>query len=197
MELRPQLMKNASTTLRLLSFVNHANMGDYRLAAQEYIGGVVSTPDVTETRTQSTAKYGFGANLEQDFPHGVQGYARWGWNEPHKELFAYTEVNETFTFGADTRFDFLHRKIDRFGAAFVTNGISRDHQNYLALGGTGFLLGDGGLTYGRENIFEMYYTAHVWRGLYSSFDLQHINNPGYNQVRGPVLVPGVRLHLEL
>jgi high affinity Mn2+ porin len=64
------------------------------------------------------------------------------------------------------------------------------------LGGLGFLLGDGRLNYGRENIVETYYTAHVWRGIYTSFDLQHINNPGYNRDRGPVLVPSLRLHLE-
>ena len=119
-------------------------MGDYRAAAQEYVEGLVSTPDVTLTRLQGTAKYGFGANLEQDFSHGVRSYARWGWNEPHKELFAYTEVNETFTGAPTSRAAYWHRKIDRFGAAFVSNGISRDHQGYLALGGTGFLLGDGG-----------------------------------------------------
>jgi len=57
---------------------------------------------------------------------------------------------------------------------FVTNGISRDHQEYLALGGQGFLLGDGRLNYGRENIIETYYTLHMWRGIYPSFGLQHI-----------------------
>ena len=67
---------------------------------------------------------------------------------------------------------------------------------YLALGGKGFLLGDGALTYRRENILETYYTLHLWRGVFTSFDLQHINNPGYNRDRGPVLVPGLRLHLE-
>jgi carbohydrate-selective porin OprB len=79
---------------------------------------------------------------------------------------------------------------------FVSNGISADHQHYLALGGHGFLIGDGALNYGRENIFETYYTAHVWRGLSAGPDLQHINNPGYNRDRGPVLVPGMRVHLE-
>jgi hypothetical protein len=64
-----------------------------------------------------------------------------------------------------------------------------DHRLYLALGGKGFLLGDGHLNYGRENIFEMSYTIHVWRGVYGAFDLQHINNPGYNRDRGPALVP--------
>ena len=78
----------------------------------------------------------------------------------------------------------------------ASNGLSRDHREYLALGGLGFLLGDGRLTYGRETIFEGYYTAQLWRGLFGSFDLQHINNPGYNKDRGPVLVPSIRLHVE-
>jgi high affinity Mn2+ porin len=197
LELRPKLTRQGPTTLRLLSYVNHANMGDYRAAALEYIDGVVNTPDVTLTRMQGTMKYGFGANLEQDFSNGIRSYARWGWNEPHKELFAYTEVNETFTGGVDVSGSNWRRKWDRVGAAFVSNGISQDHQRYLALGGQGFLLGDGALSYGRENIVELYYTAHVWRGLYFSADVQHINNPGYNRDRGPVTVPGLRLHLEL
>ncbi len=69
------------------------------------------------------------------------------------------------------------------------SGLSRD-------GGLGFLLGDGALRYGRENIVETYYAAHVWRGTYIAPGLQHINNPGYNQDRGPVLVPSLRLHVE-
>jgi hypothetical protein len=35
----------------------------------------------------------------------------------------------------------------------------------------------------------MFYTIHVWRGVYGAFDLQHITNPAYNRDRGPVLVP--------
>ncbi len=80
--------------------------------------------------------------------------------------------------------------------AFITNGISRDHQQYLALGGLGFLLGDGRLNYGRENIIETYYTLHAWRGAYPSIGFQYVDHPGYNRDRGPVLVPSLRLHLE-
>ena len=29
-----------------------------------------------------------------------------------------------------------------------------------------------------------------------AFDLQPINNPGYNMVRGPVTVGGLRLHVD-
>ena len=79
---------------------------------------------------------------------------------------------------------------------FVSNGISADHRKYLALGGLGFLIGDGDLNYGRENIVECYYNTHVWRGIFAGADLQHVNNPGYNRDRGPVLAPGFRFHLD-
>ncbi len=84
----------------------------------------------------------------------------------------------------------------RAGIAFVSNGICKPHQQYLADGGEGFLLGDGGLSYGRETIFESYYTAHVWRGIYLAPGVQHINNPGYNRARGPVTVPSFRANVE-
>jgi carbohydrate-selective porin OprB len=105
-------------------------------------------------------------------------------------------VDQTVEIGAGGNGKPWHRKFDRAGLVFVSNGISRDHQEYLALGGSGFLLGDGRLTYRREDIVESYYTLHAWRGIYPSFGLQHINNPGYNRDRGPVIVPTLRLHLE-
>ena len=57
-----------------------------------------------------------------------------------------------------------------------------------SLGGLGFLLGDGNLNYGRENIVESYYNWHAWRGLFYALDVQHIDNPGYNRDRGPAWV---------
>lgn len=80
--------------------------------------------------------------------------------------------------------------------ALVSNAIKKGHQIYLAEGGIRFLLGDGRLNYGRENIVEWYYSAYAWRGIYLGPALQHITNPGYNRDRGPVLIPGFRLHLE-
>ena len=154
-------------------------------------------PIIEDTRQQGTVKYGFGVNLEQQVTGTLRAFGRFGWNEGQHESFAYTEVNQTFAFGADYRGDRWRRKHDKVGAAFITNAISKDHQEYLRLGGLGFLLGDGNLNYGRENILETYYNAHFWRGVYGAFDLQHINNPGYNRDRGPVWVPGLRLHLEL
>ena len=48
----------------------------------------------------------------------------------------------------------------------------------------------------RKKSSKAFYTAHLWRGFFASFDLQHVNNPGYNKVRGPVFVPGVRFHVD-
>ena len=87
-------------------------------------------------------------------------------------------------------------KNDKVGLAFVSNAIKKDHQNYLADGGLGFLLGDGRLNYGRETIEESYYNTHAWRGLFFALGLSHIDNPGYNRDRGPVWVPSVRCHVD-
>jgi carbohydrate-selective porin OprB len=127
----------------------------------------------------------------------VRVFGRAGWNEPHFESFAYTEVNDTIESGAEWIGARWKRPHDKIGAALVSNGISADHQRYLALGGSGFLLGDGALRYGREQIVETYYNAHIWRSVFASGDLQRIVNPGYNRDRGPVVVTSLRLHIEL
>ena len=89
------------------------------------------------------------------------------------------------------------RSATRWARPSLTNGISgRSCASILQLGGLGFLLGDGGLTYGLEKIFETYYTAHIWRGVSFAADWQHITNPGYNEVRGPVSVVSFRIQIE-
>jgi high affinity Mn2+ porin len=197
LELHPNIIAQKPTQVRLLSYVNHANMGDYREAIDLFLAGKTPTPDVIATRQEGRVKYGFGINLEQQVSAHMRTFGRFGWNEGRHESFAYTEVNQTVSFGADYLGDQWHRQNDKVGLAFVSNGISGDHQEYLKLGGLGFLLGDGTLTYGRENIFEGYYNVHFWRGVYGAIDLQHVENPGYNRDRGPVWVPGLRLHIEL
>jgi len=179
-----------------LSYVNHANMGSYEDAIALYLGHVTPTPDVIATRKQGTIKYGFGFNFEQELVKDAYVFGRWGWNEGKHESFAYTEDNEGIEVGVYSRGTNWHRSLDRAGVAFVSSGLSKAHQEYLAYGGLGFLLGDGGLNYGRETIEEAFYTAHVWRGLFLAGDVQHVNNPGMNRARGPFTVPGVRLHLE-
>ncbi|MFI5090778.1 MAG: carbohydrate porin [Terriglobales bacterium] len=196
-ELRHGVVPGKSGVVRVLAYTNYANMGIYRDAVLQFERGLVSAPDITNHPWHITCKYGFGVNLQQNLTRNLTAFARWGWNNGKTESFAFTEVDSTFAGGVGVNGAKWRRKQDRAGMAFVSNGIKKDHQNYLADGGFGFLLGDGRLNYGRENIVESYYTAHVWRGIYLAPGVQYIVNPGYNRDRGPVVVPGLRLHIEL
>jgi high affinity Mn2+ porin len=196
LELHGDVVPHLEGVLRLLGYSNQANMGLYRVAVADFLSGATPAPEITAHPLQTTTKYGFGANIEQPFNTWAGLFARWGWNEGQHESYAYTEVDETLQAGVGARGSGWGRKFDRAGIAFVSNGISRDHQQYLALGGIGFLLGDGKLNYAREDILETYYVFHVWRGIFASLNLQYLDHPGYNRDRGPVTVPGARLHLE-
>ncbi|MGB6191688.1 MAG: carbohydrate porin [Terracidiphilus sp.] len=181
---------------RLLFYANRAHMGVYREAVDAFLAGTDPTPIITRHAHFGDLKYGFGFNTEQEITDNLRLYGRFGWNEGQHESFAYTEVDQTVTGGGDYAGTRWHRPVDKVGLTFVSNAIKRDHQNYLRYGGLGFLLGDGNLNYGRENIVESYYNVHFWRGLFYAVDIQHINNPGYNRDRGPAWVGSVRAHVE-
>jgi hypothetical protein len=195
-ELRHGVIPKKAGVVRVLAYTNYANMGIYRDAVAQFRNGLVPVPDITHHPWHITRKYGFGVNIEQNLTRNLTAFGRFGWDNGKTESFAYTEVDQTFEGGLGAYGAMWHRRYDRAGIAFVTNGIAKDHQIYLADGGLGFLLGDGALSYGRENIMEAYYTAHIWRGIYVAPGVQRIVNPGYNRVRGPVLVPSFRAHVE-
>jgi hypothetical protein len=194
-ELRKGILPKRAGVIRVLAYTNSANMGIYR---DQVIKAAQSgtTPDIADHPWNITGKYGFGFNLEQNLTRNLTAFSRAGWDDGRTESFAYTEVDQTVAAGIGANGAWWRRTQDRAGLAFVTNGIKKDHQNYLNAGGLGFLLGDGHLNYGRENIVETFYTLHIWRGIYVAPGLQHIVNPGYNRDRGPVLVPSFRLHVE-
>ncbi len=195
-ELRRGWIAKQSGVTRVLFYANHAHMGTYREANNAFLEGIDATPTITAHEHFGALKYGFGLNTEQDVNDHLRVYGRFGWNEGQHESFAYTEVDQTISGGADYVGTQWHRPYDKIGLAIVSNAIKSDHQEYLKLGGLGFLLGDGNLSYGRENIVETYYNAHVRRGLFYAVDIQNIDNPGYNRVRGPAWVGSVRAHVD-
>jgi hypothetical protein len=187
--------------VRVLGYLNHANMGNYREANAEFLDGETTIPDITASRREGRHRYGVGLNMEQEITDTFGVFGRLGWSDGHNEAFCYTEDDRTLQVGGlvkggPLRVGSWRRSSDRAGVAFVVNGIVAAHQEYLALGGVGIMLGDGGLTYGQEKIVEAFYTAHLWRGLSMSYDFQHVNDPGYNEARGPVSVSAVRFHTE-
>jgi hypothetical protein len=196
-ELRHSFISGRKGTTRILAFANTAHMGNYRLAVQNALAGPTpKKPDIISVERFGTVKYGFSWNNEQDITENFRIGTRFGWNDDHEESFAYTEDAQSVVISGDYVGARWHRPADKIGVAVVSNAIKKDHQNYLAYGGLGFLLGDGRLNYGRENIVESYYTWHAWKGLFLALDVQHIDDPGYNRDRGPVWVEGVRGHMD-
>ena len=195
-ELRHSFVTNRKGVERFLFYANRAHMGSYREAVDAFLAGTDKTPNILLHEHFSALKYGFGYNAEQELTENLRVFGRFGWNEGQHESFAYTEVDQTFEAGGDYAGTHWHRTLDKIGLAVVSNAIKRDHQNYLHYGGLGFLLGDGNLKYGRENVVESYYNWHAWRGLFYSVDVQHFWNPGYNRDRGPAWVGSVRAHVD-
>jgi carbohydrate-selective porin OprB len=198
-EFRPRVLgpRSSPMIVRLLAFRNQASMGDYQEALR-LARGTGRPPDVRLTRKEGAVKYGFGLNLERSLADqaatGV--FMRLGWNEGEKESFAFTEADRSFSIGGQVSGVRWRRPDDRWGLAYSMNGLSSPHRRYLEAGGTGFQLGDGRLSYGPEQILETYYSFHVNRHVSLSLDYQFIFNPGYNRDRGPISLPGVRLHVH-
>ena len=93
-------------TVRLLGYVNHANMGDYRVQnllalAARAKGNPAATPVITAHPFATTVKYGIGLNFEQELTQDLRVFGRFGWNEGQHESYAYTEVDQTFQLGGD------------------------------------------------------------------------------------------------
>lgn len=181
--------------IRFLAFLNRELMGkfDDALAYAAANGG--GAPDVGNVRRPNT-KHGYGVNLEQNLTSNLGIFARTSWNDGGTEMFSYTEVEQSTQVGLSLKGIQWGRVQDTLGLALVQNRLSKAHQDYLAAGGTGFLIGDGQINYRPERTFEGYYSVALARKSRLTFDYQHFNNPAYNADRGPTSVWGVRLHTE-
>ncbi len=177
--------------LRLMAYLNHAHMGNYRLALEE----MPIDPNVTLTRAYRI-KYGFCANWEQQLTKDLGLFARLGWNDGQTESWAFTAIDRTACLGLLLKGRYWRRPDDTVGLAGVINGLSQNHRDYLAAGGLDFIIGDGRLNYGPEEILETYYDLQLHKGIFVTADFQEISHPAYNRDRGPVSVYSLRVHIE-
>jgi high affinity Mn2+ porin len=177
--------------IREWAFLNRAHMGNYREALAE----MPVNPDITQTRAYRF-KYGFGVNIEQELATNLGLFLRAGWDDGQSESWAFTEIDQTVAAGLNVKGALWSRPKDEAGLAFVINGLSDAHRDYLAAGGIGFEIGDGRLNYAHEEIVEMYYNWVPREWLVLTADFQAVNNPAYNHDRGPVAIFGIRMHLS-
>lgn len=183
--------------LRVLAFRNVASMGNYRDAIALALAHGPA-PNIRADDHPGRRKYGLAINgelpLADDGDTGL--FARAGWNDGRTESFAYTEVDRTLSGGFQLSGVHWGRPRDHLGVALAIDGLSSGHREYLSLGGKGFVLGDGALSYGRERIVEAYYNFAAFKLLTLSPDVQLIQNPGYNRARGPACFVALRAHVE-
>jgi high affinity Mn2+ porin len=143
-------------------------------------------------------KYGFVVNMDQEITDDIGIFGRVSWNDGKTCIWAFTEVDESASFGLSVNGKKWKRQQDVFGIAYVVDGISQDHIDYLNAGGLTFMIGDGkgNLNYQPEQIMETFYNLNLTPSLWLTADYQLAFNPGYNKDRGPVNVFGLRLHIE-
>jgi high affinity Mn2+ porin len=176
--------------IRALAFLNSANMGNYDEAKTKQI-------DISETRFLGRKKVGLGLNIEQNLSENVGIFVRGSWNDGKNETWAFTEIDNSFSFGGVLKGNISSQPTE-WGVAWVRNGISNEHANYLKNGGLGFIIGDGKLNYAGENVGETYVKIALFnQKLHLSANYQLVINPAYNNDRkGPIHFFAVRTHVE-
>jgi high affinity Mn2+ porin len=179
---------------KLLLYYNRRRIGSYNDAVALALA-THALPNTALVRKPAT-RPGGALNLEQGLTGDLGGFLRLSLNDASKETYEFTEINRSVALGLSLKGASWGRSDDTVGLAFVNDAISRAAQTYFADGGTGILIGDRRLNYGTENIVETYYRAKLADWLSGGVDYQFIANPAYNRDRGPVSVPGVRLHAE-
>jgi high affinity Mn2+ porin len=191
---RPYTLRDQKGVAKLILFYNRAGMGSYRQAIDQADG---APPDITSTRRAGRSKWGFVVNLQQAVGQSAGVFFRGSWNDGRNEAWAYAEIERSVALGGVRKAPLECRGDDEAGLAFIVDGLSRDHRDYLAAGGFGFMIGDGRLRYGLEKIAELYYKALLRKSVWLTGDYQFVENPAYNRDRGPVHVFGLRMHVEL
>jgi high affinity Mn2+ porin len=181
-------------SVKLLGYVNRANMGNYADALAAAPAG--APPVIGSVARQGAVKYGLGLLVQQDFgPLGT--YFRAGWNDGRTETFCFTEIDRSLSVGASLDGVLWGRPGDAVALGIAASGLSSSHAGYLAAGGVGFQLGDGALSYAWEVATEAQYTLRIVRWVELTADLQAFWNPGMNAARGPVVLAGLRLHAHI
>lgn len=188
-------MKNQEGAIRLLAFYTSANMGNYK----QSVALNPMSPSIEDTRKYGHTKLGFAINAEQYFTKDIGCFFRASWNDGNNETWAFTEIDRSISGGFALTGQRWNRGNDHIGLAYVTSAISRAHRDYLSAGGKGFMLGDGHLRYGREQLAEVYYSAELYKEhIFLTGTYQLVKNPGYNKDRqGPINIFSLRLHVRV
>jgi high affinity Mn2+ porin len=198
--------------IRLLLYRNHEFMGRFADAINafetnpadnaancgnlyNYGSENAAAPDLCFVR-KTNVKFGIGVNGEQNITPSIGMFFRAMYSDGHSEVEAYDSADRSANVGTLAKGTLWRQPLDSAGLGFGTSWISPMHARYLRMGGVDGFIGDGALTQANENMTEVFYSRHIAKSIYLSFDYQRVWNPGYNAVRGPVNLFGGKFHVE-
>ena len=183
--------------LRVLAWRNRAVVASYSDATAYLQAHPGSNPQsFLAVRNGEKIKYGLGVNLEQAITPEVGFFLRAMKADGKTETYAFTEVDDSLSTGVRLDGQLWGRAQDMIGVAWLRNGLSKERRQFLEAGGISFFIGDGVLRYQPEQILETFYSWQVIKGTWLTADVQRIQNPAYNALRGPVNVFALRAHAE-
>jgi high affinity Mn2+ porin len=184
-------------TARLLLYYNTSKAPAYQTVIDDYKNGTDTSLDVVSGKSYGGKKYGLGININQAIEKNLNGFFRFGWNDGKTATWAFAEIDNSLSLGLRYYGIGKERATDNVGLAFVSNGISSGHREFLSIGGYGFMIGDGRLPhYSREDIVELFYEVKLFEQLFATIDYQFVANPAYNPDRGPVSLLAARVHVS-
>lgn len=197
--------------VRLLGYRNRENMGRWDDAINAYqsnhyfnatnclgfnYGSDNNTaPDLCWAR-KPNIKMGIGINFEQQIYEDIGIFFRGMYSDGKTEVYSYTSTDRSISFGALLQGSRWGRENDSAGIGYALGWISKEHAKYLNLGGIDGFIGDGRLNQGIESVIDIFYSLGTLDNLWFTADYQHIENPAYNNDRGPVNVYAIKGHFE-
>ena len=206
------LIKDQPGAIRILGYRNQEKSGSYTDAiaafqanpsknattctGYNYNSSNANAPDLCWAR-KSNIKMGIGINMEQSITQDIGVFFRSMYSDGRTEVYSYVPADRSLSFGSAIKGTRWGREKDTVGLGYAQSWISKDHVNYLNMGGVDGFIGDGKINYKPEQVVDIYYQWHVVKSTWLTFDYQYLANPAFNADRGPVNIYNARVHFEL
>jgi hypothetical protein len=205
------VIKGQPGALKILGYRNRENMGSFSDAIAAYQTDPTknattcagfnygsensSAPDLCWAR-KPNVKMGIGINMEQRITEDIGLFFRGMYSDGKTEVYSYTSSDRSLSFGTLVKGMRWGREKDSLGFGYSQSWISKQHADFLNMGGIDGFIGDGKINYKPEQLVNIYYQWHVVKSAWLSVDYQYLANPAYNADRGPVNIYGARVHFE-
>ncbi len=153
-------------SIKLTGFLTRGRMGAFAdaIALSRASGQPADVALVRRYRGRG----GVSLDLEQQMMDEFGLFARGGVAGGSAEPYEFTDIDNTISLGVSLTGKRWGRVGDTLAVAGVVNGISKIHQQYLAAGGLGILVGDGRLPHPGRKKSSRPTTTRPWARLFTS-----------------------------